>query len=126
MPSRWDRSESAPSTRRQSSSSSASARRPRSRRWARPPSLRRAWSGACTPKQGGIVLSFERMGKILEVDGGDLVATVEPGVLLSDLHARVESERLFYPPDPASVAIGCTLGGNVAECAGGPRAFKYG
>jgi glycolate oxidase len=83
-------------------------------------------TGGAIPRHGGIVLSFEKMTRILEVDGGDLVASVEPGVLLQDFHSTVESQGLFYPPDPASVAIGCTLGGNVAECAGGPRAFKYG
>src|SRR5205807_9454282 len=73
----------------------------------------------------GIVLSTERMAKIHEIDTDDLVAVVEPGVVTLDLANAVEAAGLFFPPDPASLAS-CTLGGNVAENAGGPRAFKYG
>src|SRR6476619_3423009 len=62
---------------------------------------------------------------MLEIDQEDLVAVVEPGVICGALQARVEAEGLFYPPDPASLAS-CSIGGNVAENAGGPRAFKYG
>ena len=82
-------------------------------------------TGGCLPARGGIVLSTERMTKIYEIDTDDLVAVVEPGVVTGDLQAAVEAAGLFYPPDPASLAS-CTLGGNVAENAGGPRAFKYG
>jgi glycolate oxidase len=82
-------------------------------------------TGGCLPARGGIVLSTERMTKIREIDTDDLVAVVEPGVVTGDLQAAVEAAGLFYPPDPASLAS-CTLGGNVAENAGGPRAFKYG
>ncbi|MDB4969977.1 MAG: linked oxidase domain protein [Myxococcales bacterium] len=82
-------------------------------------------TGGCLPAKGGIVLSTERMTKIVEIDTDDLVAVVEPGVVLGDFAAAVEAAGLFYPPDPASLAS-CTLGGNVAENAGGPRAFKYG
>ncbi len=82
-------------------------------------------TGGALPARGGIVLSTERMNKIREIDFDDLVAVVEPGVITGDLQAAVELEGLFYPPDPASLSS-CSLGGNVAENAGGPRAFKYG
>src|SRR6185436_13490448 len=65
------------------------------------------------------------MNKIVEIDRKDGVAVVEPGVILADLHAAVEAEGWFYPPDPNSLKS-CAIGGNVAENAGGPRAFKYG
>jgi glycolate oxidase len=73
----------------------------------------------------GIVLATDALRRIVEIDRRDLVAVVEPGVVLADLHAAVEAENLFYPPDPNSSAM-CCLGGNAAENAGGPRAFKYG
>jgi glycolate oxidase len=82
-------------------------------------------TGGCLPARGGLILSTERMTKICEIDGDDLVAVVEPGVICGDLQAAVEAQGLFYPPDPASLSM-CSLGGNVAENAGGPRAFKYG
>jgi glycolate oxidase len=82
-------------------------------------------SGGAVPVQGGVVLSLERMNHILEIDEQDFIAIVEPGVITGDLQREVESRGLFYPPDPASRKF-CTLGGNVAECAGGLRAVKYG
>jgi glycolate oxidase len=82
-------------------------------------------SGGSVPARGGLVLSFERMGRILEVDERDRIAVVQPGVMTGDLQREAESRGLFYPPDPASSAF-CTIGGNVAECAGGLRAVKYG
>jgi glycolate oxidase len=82
-------------------------------------------SGGAVPTQGGIVLSVEKMNRILEIDAPNLMAVVEPGVITGDLHRAVEAEGLFYPPDPASLDS-CTIGGNIAECAGGPRAVKYG
>ncbi len=82
-------------------------------------------SGGSVPVQGGVVLSLERMDRILEVDEQDLLAVVEPGVITGELQRVVEARGLFYPPDPASHAV-CTIGGNVAECAGGLRAVKYG
>jgi glycolate oxidase len=82
-------------------------------------------SGGSIPIQGGVVLSLERMNHILEIDEQDFIAVVEPGVITGDLQREVESRGLFYPPDPASRMF-CTLGGNVAECAGGLRAVKYG
>jgi glycolate oxidase len=82
-------------------------------------------SGGALPIQGGAVISFEGMNKILDVDGQDLVALAEPGVITGHLQEAVEDQGLFYPPDPASLDS-CTLGGNVAENAGGPRAVRYG
>ena len=82
-------------------------------------------SGGAVPVAGGIVISTIDMKAIKEIDRADLVAVVEPGVILADLHAAVEAEGLFYPPDPNSLKY-CALGGNIAENAGGPRAFKYG
>ncbi len=82
-------------------------------------------TGGATCLTGGIVLSLVGMGRIEEIDRKERLAVVEPGVVLADLHAAVEAEGLFYPPDPNSLAS-CTLGGNLAENAGGPRAFKYG
>ena len=82
-------------------------------------------SGGAVPVQGGIVLSMEKMNRILEIDKENLMITVEPGVITGDIHRAVEAEGLFYPPDPASLDS-CSIGGNVAEGAGGPRAVKYG
>jgi len=82
-------------------------------------------SGGAVPIHGGIVLSLEKMNRILEIDKENLMVTVEPGVITGDLHRAVEAEGLFYPPDPASLDS-CTIGGNIAEGAGGPRAVKYG
>ena len=83
------------------------------------------YTGGAVPTRGGVVISLERMNRILEIDKSNLVAVVEPCVITGDLQDAVEQVGLFYPPDPASLRI-CTIGGNVAECAGGPQAFKYG
>jgi glycolate oxidase len=83
------------------------------------------YTGGAVPTHGGIVLSLERFNRILEIDEANLLAVVEPNVITGDLQEAVERVGLFYPPDPASLSR-CSLGGNVAECAGGPRAFKYG
>ena len=82
-------------------------------------------TGGALAVRGGIVLSTERMRRIVDVNVHDRVAVVEPGVINADLQAAVEAEGLFYAPDPASLGF-CSMGGNVAENAGGPRAFKYG
>jgi glycolate oxidase len=74
---------------------------------------------------GGVVLSLERLNRILEIDELNLLAVVEPNVITGDIQDAVEKVGLFYPPDPASLRQSA-IGGNVAECAGGPRAFKYG
>jgi len=82
-------------------------------------------TGGSLPTKGGIVLSIERMDRILEIDEENLVATVEPGVITEIFQKEVEKLGLFYPPDPASLKFS-SLGGNVAENAGGPRCVKYG
>ncbi len=81
--------------------------------------------GGALPIRGGIVLCTEKMQSIIEIDPDDLVAVVQPGVITGDLQSAVEAEGLFYPPDPASLEY-CSIGGNAAANAGGPRAFKYG
>ena len=83
------------------------------------------YTGGAVPTQGGVVLSLERLNRILEIDGLNLLARVQPNVITGDLQDAVERVGLFYPPDPASLRQSA-IGGNVAECAGGPRAFKYG
>ncbi len=82
-------------------------------------------TGGALPVRGGVVLSTERMGRIVNIDEDDLVCVVQPGVITGELQAAVEERGMFYPPDPASLAF-CSIGGNVASNAGGPRAFKYG
>lgn len=82
-------------------------------------------SGGCVPVAGGVVIATLGMSDILEISREEQVAVVQPGVILADLHAAVEAEGLFYAPDPNSLKM-CALGGNIAENAGGPRAFKYG
>ena len=83
------------------------------------------FSGGSLPVEGGVVVSLERMNKILTIDTDNLTAVVEPGVITGEFQWAVEDLGLFYPPDPSSLKF-CTIGGNVAECAGGPRAIKYG
>lgn len=90
-----------------------------------PSGARTGKSGGAIPTHGGLALSLERMNRILDLSPGDMVAVCEPGVITADLIRAAQSRSLFYPPDPASLEE-CTLGGNVAENAGGPRAFKYG
>ena len=82
-------------------------------------------TGGAVPVAGGIVLATHALAQIKEIDRNNLIAVVEPGVITGDLHAAVEREGLFYPPDPNSLDS-CCIGGNLAENAGGPRAFKYG
>lgn len=81
-------------------------------------------TGASVP-HNGIALALTRMNRIVSVSSEDLLAEVEPGVVTGEFQRMVEGHGLFYPPDPASLAF-CTLGGNAATCAGGPRAVKYG
>lgn len=84
------------------------------------------FTGGALPSEGGIILSLERyMNKILEIDMDNMLGIVQPGVINMDFQKAAEEVGLFYPPDPAS-ELYCTLGGNVAENAGGMRAAKYG
>lgn len=82
-------------------------------------------TGGALPVKGGIVVSTSRMNKILEVDSENLIGIVEPGVITGEFQQQLKQHKLMYPPDPASLKY-CTMGGNVAECAGGPSAVKYG
>jgi glycolate oxidase len=81
--------------------------------------------GGCVPVRGGIALSLARMNRIKEVSFADAIAIVEPGLITADLQDKAREQQLFYPPDPAS-RKDCTIGGNVATNAGGPRCLKYG
>lgn len=81
--------------------------------------------GGCTPVERGIVLSLERMNRILEINERDFVAVVEAGVITGELQAAARKKNLLYPPDPASLKD-CSIGGNIATNAGGPRCLKYG
>ena len=81
--------------------------------------------GGCVPLRGGIALSLARMNRIKEISFADAVAVVEPGVITGKLQAAVRKRGLFYPPDPASLNE-CSIGGNIATNAGGPRCLKYG
>jgi glycolate oxidase len=83
------------------------------------------YTGGAVPTAGGVVISMERLNRIIEIDETNLLAIVEPNVITGELQRAVEAVGLFYPPDPASLEWS-SIGGNVAECAGGPRAFKYG
>ena len=82
-------------------------------------------SGGTIPEGEGIVLLTGRLNKIIDINEADMYAVVQPGVVTADLAAAVEAKGLFYPPDPGSQAVS-TLGGNVAENAGGLRGLKYG
>jgi glycolate oxidase len=82
-------------------------------------------TGGAVPVQGGLVMAMCRFDRILAIDQDNLIVRVEPGVITAHLQEAVEAVGLFYPPDPASLNIS-TIGGNVAECAGGLRAVKYG
>jgi glycolate oxidase len=82
-------------------------------------------SGGCVPLMQGIVLSFQRMCTILEIDAENLTATVQPGVVIQDLNNAIAKYGLIYPPDPGTVAT-ATMGGSVAENSGGLRGLKYG
>jgi glycolate oxidase len=90
-----------------------------------PVAARTGKSGGSLPIHGGISLSLERMNRILSLSSEDLIAVCQPGVITGELMRAAEQQGLFYPPDPNSWET-CTLGGNVAENAGGPRALKYG
>ena len=78
-------------------------------------------TGGALPVEGGLVLVMSRLNRILEIDAENQVAEVEPGVITGQFQSAVRKQGLFYPPDPASHNF-CTMGGNVAECSGGPSA----
>ncbi len=82
-------------------------------------------TGGSVPTQGGIVLAFTKMNKILKIDKENRIAVVQPGVINMEFQKELARQGLYYPPDPGSMAV-TTMGGNVAENAGGPRAVKYG
>ena len=90
-----------------------------------PVAARTGKSGGSLPVDGGVSISLERLNQIVAIRPEDLTATVQPGVVLADLQRAVDAVGLFYPPDPNS-APSCSLGGNIAENAGGPSALKYG
>ncbi len=82
-------------------------------------------TGGAVPVMGGVVLSLEKMNRIIEIDMENMVAVVEPGAVTRDIQEAAQARGLMYPPDPASLDS-CSIGGNVAENAGGPRAVRYG
>jgi len=82
-------------------------------------------SAGAVPIHGGIVLSLEKMTKIKEIDKDNMMVVVESGIVTEQLGKELSKQDLFFPPDPVSLDS-CTIGGNIAECAGGPRAMKYG
>ncbi len=90
-----------------------------------PVAARSGKSGGSLPLYGGVSMSLERMNRIKHISTEDLICIVEPGVVTGELMKAVEAKGLFYPPDPNSLEF-CSIGGNVAENAGGPRALKYG
>lgn len=85
----------------------------------------RGYVGGCVPKKGGIVVSFAKMNRIIEINSVDGVGVVQPGVITGEFQSAARRHGLLYPPDPASLKE-CSLGGNVATNAGGPRCLKYG
>ncbi len=82
-------------------------------------------TGGAAPLEGGIVISTEKMNRIIEIDEDNLAVLTEPGVVTYELQKEVEKRGLFYPPDPSSYKYS-TIGGNIAENAGGPKCVKYG
>src|SRR2546423_646537 len=81
--------------------------------------------GGCVPRKKGIALSLMRTNRIKEINFADAIAVVEPGAITADLKTAARAQKLFYPPDPASMKD-CSIGGNIATNAGGPRCLKYG
>src|SRR5437879_3454735 len=81
--------------------------------------------GGCVPVKKGVALSLMRMNRIKEINFADAIAIGEPGVITAELKGAARAQKLFYPPDPASMKD-CSIGGNIATNAGGPRCLKYG
>jgi D-lactate dehydrogenase len=82
-------------------------------------------AGGSVPEAGGVALSLERMNKIISIDPDNRMAIIEPGVLNQELQDAIKGVGFFWPPDPSSAAY-CSIGGNLATCAAGPHAVKYG
>ncbi|HDD45372.1 MAG TPA: FAD-binding oxidoreductase, partial [Candidatus Desulfofervidus auxilii] len=82
-------------------------------------------AGGAVPLKGGVVIVLSRLNRILKIDEKNFYVWVEPGVITGELQQAVAEKGLFYPPDPASLSFS-TIGGNIATCAGGARAVKYG
>ncbi|MEW5719239.1 MAG: FAD-binding protein, partial [Chloroflexota bacterium] len=82
-------------------------------------------SGGAVPERGGIILEFARMNRVIDLDAAGCSVVVEPGLVNLTLDTLVKAAGLYYPPDPSSGRV-ATMGGNVAENAGGPHCFKYG
>lgn len=81
--------------------------------------------GATRPIENSVVMHFSKMDKVIKIDKENLIAIVEPNVVIGDLNKELDKLNLFFPPDPSNLAVS-TIGGAVALCAGGPRTFKYG
>lgn len=81
--------------------------------------------GACIPEKGGIIINFAKMNKVLELNKINMTAKVQPGVVIEDLQSQVNEIGLFFPPDPSNLKVS-TIGGAIAQSAGGPKTFKYG
>jgi glycolate oxidase len=82
-------------------------------------------TGGIVPVAGGIVMAMTKLDAIVEIDADNQIGIVEPGVITGEFQTAVRKKGLFYPVDPASLKY-CSMGGNAAECAGGPSAVKYG
>jgi len=82
-------------------------------------------TGGSVPTFGGVVVPVDRMNSVVEIDDTNMMAVVQPGIITGEFHKAVQAHGLMYPPDPASLDS-CSLGGNVAENAGGPHTLKYG
>ena len=81
--------------------------------------------GGTRPVENCIIMHFSKMNKIINIDNDNLIAIVEPNVVIGDLNKELDKLNLFFPPDPSNLAVS-TIGGAIALCAGGPRTFKYG
>lgn len=90
-----------------------------------PAGARTGLSGGALPIFGGVLLSMEKLNKIIKIDEENHQVITEPGVITQELQNAVKEKGLFYPPDPASKGS-CSIGGNIAENSGGPKAVKYG
>lgn len=81
--------------------------------------------GACIPQKGGIIMNFTKMDRILEINKTNMTVRVQPGVIIGNLQDELDERGLFFPPDPSNLKVS-TVGGAIAQSAGGPKTFKYG